>query len=101
MRREKLPLTPCVEPIAGEEHREEEYDVRVRAQCDPEALKLCLPRRMLRHGHPRAIRPDHLAGINHQQRYEHTDAGQDNESNLYNGVGFKWSIIRQRNKSIR
>ena len=40
-------LTPCVEPVGGEEHGEEEDDPWVVADSDPETEELSLPRWVL------------------------------------------------------
>lgn len=75
-------LTPGVEPIASEEHREEQHDPRICAQRYPEAPELCFPRRVLWNRDACAVRPDHAARVDHQQRYEHAYTRQDDEPDL-------------------
>ena len=43
-------LTPCVEPVTGEEHGEQKEDPRVATESGPEAQELGLPRWVLGNG---------------------------------------------------
>lgn len=61
--------TPCVEPITREEHGEEQDNPGVRAESHPEPPELCLPRWVAGDGDSCAVRSDHLARIDHKQRY--------------------------------
>ena len=75
-------LTPCVEPVGGEEHGEEEHDPWVVAEGSPEAEQLSLPRRVDGLVDLRAVRPDHLRCRDHAHRDEDTEARKDKECGL-------------------
>ena len=74
---EEILRTPSVEPVACEEHRKEQHDPRVGPNGDPEAYELGFPGRVLGGRDSGAIGANHLGGLSHQERYEDTDAGED------------------------
>ena len=75
-------LTPCVEPVGGEEHGEEEHYPRVRAERVPQAVEFGLPGGMAGRDDASAVGADHLGGVSHEQGNHDADTGEDEETNL-------------------
>ena len=75
-------LTPCVKPIGGKEHREQEQNQGVGLQSDVQADNLRFPGGVTGSCDLRAVCPNHLVWINHEERNENANGGEDKETDL-------------------